>query len=357
MPTTTPPIARRALTGPFGRTLVATLLVAFGGAACTSAPDAADPEAGDVAEATLATTWRLTGLPLEGESGERPAFAVKVSNSPEARPQTGLDRADVVYEEVTEGGVTRFMAVFHSDLPEIVGPIRSARPVDTQILEGFNTPGFAYSGARAEVRALLAETAAAGITEGAPGFFRDDGTYASHPFAPHDLFLRMAEGFEAITDRGAVPLSDLGWRFDVQPPAGDASEVDGTVIDIAMSTAFRSGWAYDADAGVYRREQNGMPAQVTGPERIGAANVVVLEVRHYVGASGYPETDVVGDGAAVVLRDGQRYRARWAKPTAGSPLQLLTEDGAEPFALKPGRTWIHLPERMPEGTSPTEPDA
>jgi hypothetical protein len=339
------PTAPERLRRPHHRVLAAMVLAAVVLVACSSEPEDADDAA-----------WPMTGMPQDGEPVERPAFAIKVSNSPEARPQTGLDRADVVLEELTEGGITRFMAVFHSDLPEVVGPIRSARPVDTQLISGFGTPGFAYSGARDEVRALLANTPAVTITEGAPGFFRDDGTYASHPVAPHDLFLRLADGLAAVTEAGAEPLTDLGWRFDAQAPSAapdgdgngdDSGSGDGSAIEIDMSPSFRSGWTYDEDAGVYRREQNGAPTVVTGPDRIGAANVVVLEVRHYVGGSGYPETDVLGDGPALVLRDGQRFAARWSKPEATSPLQLTTEDGSAPFPLKPGRTWIHLPERLP----------
>jgi len=338
---------------------VAALLVLFG-AAC-SVGDGADeqpdqPDDSADAEEPVLTSWPLTGLALGEDPPERAAFAIKVSNSPEARPHTGIERADLVYEEVTEYGITRFMAFFHSDLPEVVGPIRSARPVDIQILSGFARPGFAHSGARAEVRALLAAAPVVGITEGAPGFFRDDGTYASTPVAPHDLFIRVAEGLEAVTERGAEPLPDLGWRFEEPAPDGADPEADGAEVDIVMSDAFRSGWSYDADAGVYRREQNGVPARVTGDGRIGAANVVVLEVRHYVGESGYPETDVVGSGRAIVLRDGQRYPASWDKPTATSPLRLLTADGSEVFALKPGRTWIHLPEQLPEDAAPADPD-
>lgn len=114
--------------------------------------------------------WRmpLTGVSID-ELPDRPALLVKVSNSPEARPQTGLDHADVVFEELTEGGITRFIAVFHSDLPDVIGPVRSARPVDTQVISGFGRPGFAYSGARPEVRAMLARTRAVAITEGARG--------------------------------------------------------------------------------------------------------------------------------------------------------------------------------------------
>ncbi len=289
----------------------------------------------------------LTGVPTD-EVPERPALLVKVSNSTEARPQTGLDHADVVFEELTEGGVTRFIAVFHSDLPEVVGPVRSARPVDTQVMAGFGRPGFAYSGARGEVRDLLARTPAVAITEGAPGFFRDSGTYASHPVAPHNLFLRVEPALAAVIDGGALPIDDIGWVFDEEPPEVASPAEDGTSIVIAMSTWYRTSWSYDVDAGLYHRAQDGEPFEVTGPGRVAAANVIVLEVDHYIGESGYPETDVLGDGEAIVLRDGQRYPARWSKPTETDPLLILTADGQEPFPLKPGPTWLHLPDTLPE---------
>jgi len=301
-------------------------------------PEEAEPE-------TELGRMPLTGV-VTDDVPVRPALVVKVSNSPEARPQTGLDVADLVYEELVEGGVTRFLAVFHSRLPDVVGPVRSARPVDTQVMAGFGHPGFAYSGARPEVAAMLEQTPAATITEGDPGFFRDQGEYASHPFAPHDLFLQVDDALATVTSAGARPLGGLGWVFAQDPPA-DAVD-DGGSVEIAMSEAYRTTWQYDVAAGVYRRQQNGRPFTVTGPERIGAANVVVLEVRHFVGDSGYPESDVLGSGDAIVLRDGQRYPARWSKPTATDPLQILTADGLEPFPLRPGPTWLHLPARLPE---------
>jgi hypothetical protein len=290
------------------------------------------------------STFPLTGLPAD-VLPEHPALLVKVSNSPEARPQTGLDRADVVFEELTEGGVTRFIAVFHSQLPDVVGPVRSARPVDAQVMSGFGYPGFAYSGARAEVRSQLALVPAAALTEGAPGFFRDAGQYASHPVAPHNLFLRTEETLRAAIDAGAQPLGDLGWVFDENSPDGAGP---GETVSIGMSESFTTTWHYESSDGRYRRQQNGLPSAVTGSGQIGAANVVVLDVRHYVGASGYPETDVLGTGPAVVLRDGERFAARWSKPQATEPLLILTADGAATFPLKPGPTWIHLPDRLPD---------
>ncbi len=295
-------------------------------------------------------TMPLTGMPTD-EVPRRPAVLVKVSNSPEARPQTGLDQADLVFEALTEGGTTRFMAVFHSTLPEVVGPVRSARPVDAQLVAGFDHPGFAYSGARAEVRALLSAAPAVSLTEGAPGFFRDRGEYASRPVAPHDLFVELAPVLAAVTERGAQPLRDPGWSFTTTPPPeahGPAGDVD-----VALSRSSTTSWRYDQDQQVYRRSQNSVPSAVTGTGMIGAANVVVLDTRHDVGPSGYPETDVLGGGAAWIARDGLVFEARWSKPSPTDPLMLLQADGTTPFPLHPGPTWIHLADdaALPSGTA------
>jgi len=334
---------------------VAAVVLAIGLAGCSPSGEPVPPEDGEDEQAAPEPEPQqhlLTGEETE-EVPDRPALLIKVSNSPEARPHTGLESADIVFEELTEGGITRFLAVFHSELPEVVGPIRSARPVDIQLLSGFGRPGFAYSGARDEVRAPLAEAPAATITEGAPGFFRDDGTYASHPFAPHDLFIETDPALEAVIDGGAFSLTDLGWVFDPEPPAGGEAG-GGAELEVAMSPSFRTGWTYDEVEGLYRRLQNGEPSLVTGPDRIGAANVVVLAVRHFTGDSGYPETDVLGEGEALVLRDGRRYPARWSKPTATDPLLVLAADGNETFPLRPGSTWILLPDELP--APPEEPD-
>lgn len=296
----------------------------------------------------------FTGLPIDPEVSERALLVVKIENSPASRPQSGLDAADIVFEEVVEGGVTRFFVLFHSALPEAAGPVRSARPVDTQLLKGLGPSGFAFSGARGEVQELLATTPSIRITEGAAGFYRDDRRNA-----PHNLYLVAERTLEAVEGRGAAPLSDIGWTFDPAVPEGgldcpaaeDGCTDAGQRVVVRMSAGYLSGWTYDGAEELYRRDQNGRDFEATGGGRIGASNVVVLSTRHYVGVSGYPETDVVTGAEArpaVVLRDGRRYEARWSKPTEGSLLVLTTPDGA-PFPLKPGPTWVHLP--PPEAVS------
>jgi hypothetical protein len=294
----------------------------------------------------------FTGLPVEPEVLDRPLLIVKIENSENARPQSGMDAADIVIEELVEGGITRFMVLLHGQLPAVAGPVRSARPVDVDLLSGLGSSGFAYSGARAEVEGLLAAAPAVRVVEGVDGFFRDDARRA-----PHNLYVRPEAVLDVVTRRGARPLIDIGWVFDdvapadplVCPPTATGCADPGGSIVVEMSRSFRTGWTYDAVAGVYRRDQNGRPFAAAGSGEIGAANVVVLATRHYVGASGYDETDATTAGApAIVLRDGRRYEARWVKPTARDLLLIQTPDG-RPFPLKPGATWIHLPaaDRMP----------
>lgn len=305
------------------------------------APRASEPE-GDVDDRPRSP---LTGRPIDEALLRLPLLQVKIENSPQARPQSGLEVADVVFEELVEGGVTRFFVLFHSHLPEVAGPVRSARPVDTQLMHANGRAGFAYSGARAEVRALLRETPSITITEGGVGFYRD-----SSRRAPHNLYLDTTLTHESLIARDADPVDDVGWVFDETPPrgavrCGQPGPCDlGTSMTVAMSRSFVTGWEYDEDAELYRRLQNGQPFLVTGPDAIGAANVVVLGTRHYTGASGYPETDLITqDAPAVVLRDGNRYEIRWRKPDREANITLSRPDGT-PFALKPGPTWVLMPD-------------
>jgi hypothetical protein len=330
-------------------------------AACTDASDPADRGIGDE-EPTAGPDPEvapLTGLPTDEDLTDRPLLVVKIDNTPAARPQDGLDAADVVYEELVEGGVTRFITLFHSRIPDLAGPVRSARPVDVELISGFgDAPGLAYSGARDEVQAMLDRSDLVLITEGGAGFFR-----SAERQAPHDLYVRAPDAISNLAERGATaPADAAAWHFEDEPPEGakvcpdDATDcVDpGGAVAVAMSLSFRTDFTYDEEAGVYRREQNGEPSRVTGDGRIGAANVVVLATEHYIGGccdtagNPYVETRASGEGRAVILRDGRWYEARWEKDAATAPLLLL--DGAgEPFPLKPGPTWLLLPseERVP----------
>lgn len=271
-------------------------------------------------------------------------MAVKVENSAASRPQAGLDSADVVFEEVTEGGVTRFLSLFHSRIPGTVGPIRSGRPEDARILPAYDAMLF-LSGARPDV---LSDLRASGVDyreEDGRILYRDRGRRA-----PHNVFARGDDLFE--TADGEVPPADpVGWTFDEDAPDGEARCTDpceedpGERIEIAMSSQSVSGFTYDAEAGVYRRDQNGTPQEVTGSGRVGAANVLVLatEIRQAgcCDPAGNPlyATQILGNGRALVLRDGNLYEGTWVKNADDAHIQVFAPDG-RPFAFRPGPTWV-----------------
>lgn len=313
----------------------------------------------------------LTGEPLTSEQFEQPMLMVKVDNDGRSRPQSGLEAADIVLEEVVEGGVTRFLAFLHSELPRSIGPVRSGRPVDAELLHAFGRSVFAYSGARPEVLAMLAATPAVKMAD--PGGANNYSVYEFQPAWSRsreraeaaanwlNLFMHPNELIEEAMRHDPDPVPDIGWVFsedipdgaDECPPGAASCVEPGAEIRINMSTSYYTRWEYDEEEGVYRRFQNQWPFYAADPEQfgvqgertVGAANVVILGARHYIGASGYPETDSTtpAEGTrAVILRDGLRYEAVWVRPEVDSPILLQTPDG-QPFPLKPGRTWLHLP--------------
>jgi hypothetical protein len=286
--------------------------------------------------ATAPAVTPLTGVEVSGAElatlEQRPAAVVKIPNNAEARPHTGIEDADVVYEQETEGGTTRFAAVFHSRIPDVVGNVRSARFVDVSLVKPYGAV-FVYAGARGEVLEIIEAADLVTVGAGGPGYFTD----TPRRQAPHHLYTRLAE---AIAERPeAEPVPPSPWRFEAEPPPGGHRVEDG--LRIVMSPIAATGWEYDEDAEVFRRLQNDRPHEVTGAGRIGAANVVLLDVAVPERDShGAPVYDLDGDGAALLLRDGTAYEIAWAKDGDAGPLELV--DGDHRAALRPGPTWVML---------------
>lgn len=279
--------------------------------------------------------------PLTGEEitdldvASRPVVAVKVENTAAARPQSGLDEADIVFEEIVEGGITRFAAVFQSRVPEVVGPIRSGRPEDAAVMPAFD-PFLFTSGLRPEVGSMLDAAGVHWTGEVREVMWRD-GSRSS----PHNVYADGEDLFSYAEDRGVPPAEPLRWSFaEAAPPGGEPAES----ISVAMSSQVRTGWTWDAAAGVYRRLQDGERFAVTGPGRVGAANVLVLGTD--IGTRGccdtagnpYPHTQVVGSGQAVVLRDGRHWTGTWSKSSPASHIQVSV--AGRPFTFAPGPTWV-----------------
>ena len=290
----------------------------------------------------------LTGEAVDEEVAQRAALSVKIENTAKARPQAGLESADIVFEQLVEGGVTRFFAVFQSEVPEQVGPIRSARLVDASLLPAFDGI-LLYSGARDDVQAAIGSTALL-LTEGAEGVYRQPGRSA-----PSNLFADGAAVYEAARERDAELGPPPAWfTFDEEVPDGG---VDGRSIDVPMSAQVSTGWVYSPEEGGYLRSQDGTAQTTVSEEPVVAANVVVLGVGTFEGGccdtagSPYVVTDTVDTGRAIVLRDGAWFEAEWSRTSEEEPISL-TRDG-QPLPLRPGSTWVQLAPsaRLPEAPS------
>jgi hypothetical protein len=303
----------------------------------TSPPTTPRPSTTSTTRAALPLA-PLTGLPARSRaSAARPSLGVKIENTPEARPQSGLDRADIVFEEVVEGGITRFWAFFQSEAPATVGPIRSVRPMDPNIILPFGGI-VAFSGGTAENVAAVRATGLLTIDEGNAGdaFFREP-TRA----APHNLYGRTA----SLWARGAglaPPSPMFRYRVDDSPVGGEPV----ASVRVGLQGGYDVTYAWDARRHDWARYTNGtQPFMAAGksPVQVAPANVVVQLVAYGRGADG----DVMGSGEALVFTGGHLVRGRWAKAFPPAPTQLLDAFGA-PIALAPGSTWVEL---VPIGTS------
>ncbi|ONI80806.1 hypothetical protein ALI22I_42645 [Saccharothrix sp. ALI-22-I] len=260
------------------------------------------------------------------------ALVVKVDNAPAARPQTGIGSADVVYVEPVEGGITRLAAVYWSQVPEVVGPVRSVRETDLELLAQYGTPVLAYSGSAPELVPLIdqARLVKASPQEVGNAYVRDE----SKP-VPHNLYVHPARLPKPEAGQSALVLPSGPAPSGGRPTATWSVKFQSAAYDLAWS----AGWTISVD---------GAPLVSADSGPVSAASVVVQQVSTRTGrfvedASGTvsPVVVTVGSGAAVVLRDGAAFDATWSRPTAADPTRFTTADGTD-LPVAPGRTWIFL---------------
>ena len=265
-----------------------------------------------------------------------PVLAVKIDNIAQARPQTGLERADIVYVLPVEGGLSRIMAIFSSHLPPVTGPVRSAREDDLELLRQFGTPAFAYSGAtpvllpyihrHAQIVDLYSGTSR--------GYFRD-----SSRVAPYNLYARPGELLSQAA--GASTAHGIGFRFG-PAPAGGQPAASASVSYPAASFTF----TWSAPAGRWLVSMDGTPAATAAGGQLSAATVVIQHTtvrtsRFLEYGRRPPYAQSTGSGAATVLRGGRSYQARWSRPGAGDGTTFTTA-GGQPMTFARGPVWVVL---------------
>ena len=325
---------------------VATLVVAACGG---SKKEEAVPEETTTTTVVL-PTWPLTGLSsAEADTkGAHPAVVVKMDNSPDARPQTGIERADIVYELLVEG-ITRFALVFHSELPEPVGPVRSARSSDIDLVSDLSTPLYAWSGGNQGVEREVAAAARKGLLTDA-SYSAAFGAYfrSSERPAPHNLYVNLPTLLELKAPAGqGAPKPVFTYRTPGAAIAGVPAlglSVDfgmGTVVDYLWD-AERGGWRRFQVDGSHRRADSATMDRAGG--QVTPANVVVMFTAYGQSPSDSrsPMALTVGSGRAIVYTAGQAIEGTWSRPDALSPAVLRDATGAV-ISLTPGRTWVELP--------------
>lgn len=292
----------------------------------------------------------LTGLMVADPALlERNPVLVKISNAPPlVRPQAGIGEADLVFEHYAEGGLTRFSALYYGQMPERVGSIRSARIIDYELMAMYQSL-LAYSGASIGVEELLDQSEFAaqlykGVLFGRPYYWRDETIEI-----PHNMFTNPAALQDLAAAQGKAYRPQLeGMTFSEAVPTGGEAHDQ---LDIRYR-ATRVHWDYDAETSRYYRTSDGRPhLDANTGEQVSAANVVILYANHrftdiveseFQGNVSYSiEIELWFEGDAVIFRDGQRYEARWQRPTREQHITLETLTG-EAFPLKPGNTFFQV---------------
>jgi len=280
----------------------------------------------------------LTGEAVDDEDVlDRPVLAVKIDNAVPARPQAGLAAADVVYEEVVEGGSTRFIALYQSTASDSVGPVRSGRDVDAVLLPPYR-PLFVISGAADPTYEVLRGAALKVREEGQPeDAFRRDGDRKR----PYNLFVDVDRMFDVAAGDG-LPAARPAWRFG---PTRAGQAADG--VDLRFSPSMPVRWTWDSSVERWRRQQVGAAHLDSAGEQVAFENVVILRVPVAEGggvdAIGNRTQDitVTGSGDAMVLRDGKAISGVWRKESATDHFSFVTTTGVV-LPLAPGRTWVEL---------------
>jgi len=327
---------------PRGLRAGAAALLALALASCSGGEER--PAAPTTAAPTTAApppVFPLTGQPATGGLAARPALSVKVDNTRAARPQAGLNDADLVHEELVEGGLTRLLVTYHSRDAAEVAPVRSVRPVDGPLLRQLGGGLFGFSGGAAGVLERVRRSSGATFLDPgqAPAAYR---RLADRP-APYNLATSTAALYRAGGRAEPGPPPPF-LTFAGQPPAGGRQAAR---VGLRFSPSSRAAWRWDGAAGRYLREQDGAPDRLADGRPVTTDNVVVLRVairldenRDVLG-NRTPDPVVVGRGQAWLLRDGRAAAGSWRRAAVDRPLRLLGQDG-EPLALRPGRTWVEL---------------
>jgi len=287
----------------------------------------------------------LTGAPAPGGTvPARPALGIKIGNYPGDRPSSGLNQADIVFEEPVEGAITRLLAVFQCQSAPLVGDIRSAREPDAGILSQLSNPLFVHAGGIDPVIALM---------EASP--LIDKNLYSggngsailqqSGRVAPYSTFVNT-NTLWALDPSDTTPPAPI-FQYSTTLPKGSVAG-SGASVHIPFSSTSDVTWQWNATTGTYLRFYSGQPDTLLNGVQTAATDVVIMTVPTATGpwvenSEGGHEVDVTatGSGPVVVMRNGVAITGTWTRPALTQPATLTTATGAT-ITLQPGNSWVEL---------------
>jgi hypothetical protein len=282
---------------------------------------------------TVAST--LTGLQVDPMINQKTVTGVMIENSIQARPQSGLGQAGVVFEAIAEGGITRFLALFQDTAPGDIGPIRSARPYYAQWALAFDA-GYAHVGGSPEA---LANIKAWGVKD--LDQFHAGGSYhrISSRAAPHNVYTSIAALNQLETSRGYTTSTYTGFARKKESPS---KRPTAKTINFSISgPVYSAHYDYDAKANAYLRSEGGSTHIDAGTNtQISPKVVIAMVIPYSLEADGYHSSyAVIGSGQAYIFQDGNVTIGQWSK-TANSTQITFTDGAGQPVSLNPGQTWL-----------------
>lgn len=290
-----------------------------------------------------AYTAPFTGMGTNQKLEGRPIM-VMVNNHPYARPQSGLDKADIVYEVLAEGEVTRFLAIYHSQKPEVIGPVRSIRPYFIEIGTGFDA-FLIHAGGSPEALETLAYADYGNINEISNGayFWR-----VKFRKAPHNLYTDLDKINQAISAKGMRTTTELP-SLPFLPANSEIKEGQpATKIDVTYHTLYKAAYQYDAASKKYLRFTDGKPhLDLTTNQQLSVTNLLVIATRHRVlDNEGRRDVDVVGPGDGYLFQQGKAKKVKWVRKNG--VIRVYEDAGlTKELPLLPGNTWINIVPNMP----------
>jgi hypothetical protein len=294
--------------------------------------------------------------PLTGQQVADPAvlahrpLAIKVANTARVRPQAGLNQADLVFEHYSEGGITRFTAVFYTSIPKRVGSVRSARLIDLEIPLMYDA-AFGFSGSSHQIKEMIRTSVffdrIISPDYGHPGFWRTFDDKNPSPFQVDSLFTNAEDLRAILAERGqdVPPRFSNGMAFHPDPPPGGQPATEAEIIYAGTGIL----WQLQPSNGRYARWSDGLRhTDASTDQLLSFKNVVVVYAEHVnteiiedTGGSPSIQIRVWGEGPAVIFRDGQRYDGLWRRENPKEMLTFYTQDG-QILPLAPGNTWFEL---------------